>query len=246
MDGQAPSDRHVSRFTADANATARTDYTGNTGTGGLWGNASQWTWSWEQNKPGTALVYVSPPLQRDLTAVGAGSVELWLRSSTPDVDLQATVSEVRDGHETFVQNGWLRASGRKLATTEDNILRQASTLLQPVPTMLASDVEPMPRNQYTKVVIPLYFQGHAYRAGSRIRLTISAPNGGQPIWSFDETQPAGSTSHVFLTSSPRLPSRLVLPEVPGLDIPSAQPACPSLRNQPCRTAVPFTNESAVR
>ncbi|HET7682967.1 MAG TPA: CocE/NonD family hydrolase [Marmoricola sp.] len=246
LSGQAPTERHVATFTADANATPRTDYTGNTGTGGLWGNASQWSWNWEQNEPGTALVYVSPPLAQDLTTVGAGSVELWLRSSTPDVDLQATVSEIRDGHETFVQNGWLRASERKLSTTDDNILGQASTLLQPVPTMLASDVEPMPKNQYAKVVIPLYFQGHAYRAGSRVRITISAPNGSQPIWAFDETEPTGTTSEVFLTSSPRLPSRLVLPEVPGLSIPSPPPPCPSLRNQPCRDAVPFTNQTAVR
>ena len=45
----------------------------------------------------------------------AARVNLWVRSSTPDVDLQATISEVRpDGNETFVQNGWIRASERKL------------------------------------------------------------------------------------------------------------------------------------
>jgi hypothetical protein len=40
--------------------------------------------------------------------------------------------------------------------------------------------------------IPLYYQGHAYRTGSRIRVTISAPNGDQPIWSFGETLPNGT------------------------------------------------------
>ena len=48
---------------------------------------------------------------------GPGAVHLWVRSSTPDVDLLATISEVRpDGNETFVQNGYLRASERKLST----------------------------------------------------------------------------------------------------------------------------------
>jgi predicted acyl esterase len=171
-------------------------------------------------------------------------VTLWVKSSTPDVDLQATVSEVRDGHETFVQDGWLRASERKLATTADNILKQPSTILEPIPTMLASDVQPMPQDEYTRVVIPLYFQGHAYRAGSQIRVTISAPNGTQPIWSFDETQPAGTTSDVYVASSAKRPSSLVLPVVPNVTIGSAQPPCPSLRNEPCRTAVPFTNQVA--
>jgi hypothetical protein len=34
--------------------------------------------------------------------------------------------------------------------------------------------------------------------------------------------------------------------VPGLSVDSAQPACPSLRNEPCRPAVPFTNQTSQR
>jgi uncharacterized protein len=244
--GSAPGKRHVDRYTSDANALPKTDYTGNTGTGGLWGNASQWSWDWQHNKPGTAVSYLSAPLAQDVTTVGAGAVELWVRSSTPDVDLHATVSEVRDGHETFVQSGWLRASERKLSTDDDNVFKQPSTLLEPIPSMLASDVEPMPQDEFVKVVVPLYFQGHGYREDSQIRLTISAPNGTQPIWSFDETQPAGTTSDVSILSSRKLPSRLVLPVVPGVTIGSGAPPCPSLRNQPCRPAVPFTNQTSPR
>ena len=44
------------------------------------------------------------------------------------------------------------------------------------------------------MTIPLYYQGHAYRAGSRIRVTIAAPNGDQPIWSFGETDPSGTAT----------------------------------------------------
>ena len=56
-------------------------------------------------------------------------------------------------------------------------------------SLRAADVSPMPPNRFVKVTIPLYYEGHAYRAGSRIRVTISAPNGDQPIWSFGETEP---------------------------------------------------------
>ena len=56
---------------------------------------------------------------------GAGPSYLWVRSSTPDVDLQATISEVRpDGNETFVQNGWIRASERKLSTNSNNMFKR--------------------------------------------------------------------------------------------------------------------------
>ncbi|MBV9831459.1 MAG: CocE/NonD family hydrolase, partial [Marmoricola sp.] len=233
--GASPqSAQHVDHYTSDASSTPKNDYTGNTGGGGLWGNASQWTWDWQRNKAGTSLSYTTAPLTSDVTAVGAGAVELWVKSSTPDVDLQATVSEVRDGHETFVQNGWIRGSERKLATTSDNFLKHKPTLLEPIPTMRASDASPMPSNAFTKVTIPLYFQGHAYRAGSQIRVTIAAPNGTQPIWAFDETEPSGSTAQVSLGYSSSMPSRLVLPVVPGLSVDSPAPSCPSLRNEPCR------------
>ncbi len=159
-----------------------------------------------------------------------------------DVDLQATVSEVRpDGNETFVQDGWMRASERKLATSKSNLFKQKPTLLQPIPTMLASDVEPMPAGEFVPVTIPLYFQGHAYRAGSRIRITIAAPNGTQPIWSFSNTQPAGETATESIAFSPSMPSSLILPIVPGVTVPTGLPVCPSLRNEPCRTYQAFAN-----
>ena len=61
------------------------------------------------------LGYVTEPLTTDTVLAGTGSVDLWVRSSKPDVDLEVTISEVRpDGKETYVQSGWLRASQRAL------------------------------------------------------------------------------------------------------------------------------------
>ena len=183
--------------------------------------------------------------EKDTTAIGGGAVTLWLKSSTPDVDLLATVSEVRpDGNETFVQNGYLRASERKLATSKKNILAEKPSVLQPIPTMLASDKQPMPSGEYVPVTIPLYFEGHAYRAGSRIRVTISAPNGTQPIWSFAHTEPEGTTAQESVAFSPSMPSSLTLPVVPGVSIPTELPPCPSLRNEPCRSYQPSANDGS--
>ena len=173
--------------------------------------------------------------------IGGGAVHVWVRSSAPNVDVQATVSEVRpDGKETFVQDGWLRADERKLATGTNNLLDQKSTLLEPIPSMKPSDVSPMPKGRFVELVIPLYFEGHAYRKGSRIRLTIAAPNGTQPVWSFGQTEPKG-TANMSVAFSKKMPSSLILPVVPGVGVPTALPPCPSLRNEPCRTYKPFTN-----
>jgi predicted acyl esterase len=190
--------------------------------------------------------YVSAPLTGDTTVIGAGAVRLWVRSSSRNVDLQATISEVRpDGKETFVQNGWLRANERKLATGENNLLKQRSTELEPVPSARAADVQPMPRGRFAKLAIPLYYQGHVYRRGSRVRVTIAAPNGSQPIWSFSQTAPAG-TADVSIAFSRKMPSGLVLPVVPGVAAQTALPPCPSLRNEPCRPYVAIANRAGTR
>jgi predicted acyl esterase len=234
-----PNHKGVDWYRSNAKALPLNDYKGNTGGGGLWGNATQWTWNWKQNPHGTAVSYVSAPLKKNTVVIGAGAIHVWVKSSTPDVDLQATITEVRpDGKETFVQDGWIRANERKLDPSPTNILKQKSTLLEPVPSMKSSAVRPMPKGKFVEVVIPLYYEGHAYRKGSRIRVIIAAPNGEQPIWSFGQTEPKG-TAKVSIAFSKGMPSSVVLPVVPGVKVPTGLPPCPSLRNEPCRTYKPF-------
>jgi uncharacterized protein len=222
-----PAKRGANAFTWNAHARPLTDFTGDTAGGkdGLWTATPPYKWT--QDPSGTAVSYATAPLSDNTAVIGAGALQVWVRSSTRNVDLQATISEVRpDGKETFVQGGWLRANERKLD-------RRKSTLLEPVPSGRLSDVRPMPRKRYAKLTIPLYYEGHAYRAGSRIRVRISAPNGDQPIWSFGETQPKGAAK-VSIAYGKRRPSRLVLPVVPGVGVPTGLPPCPGLRGEPCR------------
>lgn len=229
------------RFRANPRSGPATNFTGGTGPGGLWGNADQWDWSWKQRRPGTAVSYLTAPLKGNVTALGAGAVYAWVRSSVRNVDLMATVTEVApDGTETYVQSGYVRGNGRHLATGSDNVLKQPSTLLEPVLSLLEAQVRPLPSDRFVRVPIPLYFSGHAYRTGSRIRVTISAPNGDQPIWAFAGAVPKEPAA-VWIAHSRTRPSRLVLPVVPGLSVPTARPACGVLRNQPCRPYVPIVN-----
>ncbi|HEY0317287.1 MAG TPA: CocE/NonD family hydrolase [Solirubrobacterales bacterium] len=232
-----PAGSHADRFTWNARALPATDFSGDTaaGSGGLWTATPKYEWA--QNPPGSAVSYLTAPLARNTTVIGAGAVHVWVRSSAPNVDLQATISEVRpDGKETFVQNGWVRGNERKLDP-------QKSTRLEPVLSLRESDVSPLPANRFVKVTIPLYYEGHAYRAGSRIRLTIAAPNGTQPIWAFAQTQPNGSAKVAIAYAKDR-PSNLLLPVVPGLSVPTDLPPCPGLRGEPCRAYQPFANRPA--
>ncbi|HEY2601544.1 MAG TPA: CocE/NonD family hydrolase [Thermoleophilaceae bacterium] len=232
-----PATAAADSFTWDAHARPLTDFTGDTaaGSGGLW--TATPPYNWVQPPAGSAASYVTSPLTSNTTAIGAGAVHAWVRSSTPNVDLQATISEVRpDGKETFVQNGWLRANERKLDAAK-------STPLEPVLSLRASDVAPLPAGQFTEVTIPLYYEGHVYRAGSRIRVTITAPNGDQPIWSFGEADPPG-TATVAIAHSNAMPSSLVLPVVPGVNVTTGLPPCPGLRGEPCRDYQALANQPA--
>jgi len=129
--------------------------------------------------------------------------------------------------------------------TTDSLRDLVTSIVESNLSLRAEDQSPMPANQYVPVTIPLYYQGHGYRAASRIRVTISAPNGDQPIWAFAKTKPRGS-AEVAISSSKRKPSKLTLPVVGGIDVPTGLPPCPGLRGEPCRAYAPIANSPAKR
>jgi hypothetical protein len=234
-----PARKAIDTFTWDAGARTLTDFKGDTAGGkdGLW--TATPPYKWQDPPPGTALSYVSGPLSANTTVIGAGAVNAWIRSPRRNVDLQVTITEVRpDGKEVFVQGGWLRANERKLDKAK-------SKPLEPVLSLRARDVQPLPPDRFVKATIPLYYQGHVYRAGSRIRVLITAPNGDQPIWAFGETQPKGKAT-IALAHSRTMPSSLVLPVVPGVDVPTGLPPCPGLRAEPCRDYKAYVNRRVKR
>jgi predicted acyl esterase len=187
-------------------------------------------YDWRPYVHGTAVAYATPPLDHDVTIVGPGSVDLSLRSSADDTDIQVTLTEIRpDGKETYVQSGWLRASLRHLD-------RKTSTKTDPRPTYLERQVRPLPAGKFTKVRVALFASSHVFRAGSRIRISIEAPGGDRTQWRFDTP-----STHGLVVNEIGRPSRLVLPVVADVQAPPALPPCPGLRGQPCRTYVPADN-----
>jgi uncharacterized protein len=232
-DGQlgasAPTAAAADAYTDDPSAVPRTLSARSAG-GGLFGREQ---YDWKPLPARNAVAYVSAPLESDTVMLGTGSVDLWLRSTAPDVDLEVTVSEVRpDGQETYVQSGWLRASRRALD-------KAASTPLHPVPTYRAADAAPLPRDQYSMVQVPLLPFGHVFRAGSRVRISVQPPGGNRPNWAFAALPRHPATNRVALGGAHA--SRVVLPVVTGVSVPTPRPACGSLRGQPCREYVPTAN-----
>lgn len=209
-------------YTSDPAARPRNDFPG----GNIW--ATDPTYNWTPLVDGKAVAYITDPLSAPLSIVGNSSVDLWVRSTAPDTDLQVTLTEVRpDGTERYVQNGWLRASARKLDVAN-------STELLPRHTGLAADASPLPAGEFSSVRVELFPVAYTFRAGSQIRISVEAPGGDRPEWTF--ITPAGGEVNSIAHSIGR-PSRLVLPVVPTVALPAAPAPCPSLRSEPCRTYV---------
>jgi predicted acyl esterase len=215
----------ITTYVADPSAVPATTFTGSSSE--IWTAAP--AYDWRPIPTADRASFLTAPLAADTVVVGPGSVDLWLRSSAPDTDLEVTLSEVRpDGNEVYVQSGWLRASHRALDES-------ASTEVRPVHTDLEADAAPLPAGELTPVRVELFPSAHAFRAGSRIRLTVHAPGGNRPTWAFATTISKGEQDDI--AHDVDHPSRLVLPVVSGVAVPATAPACGALRGQPCRPYV---------
>ena len=178
--------------------------------------------------------FTSAPLAHDEVVGGPASLNLALKSTAPDTDLQVSVSDVRpDGQEMYVTSGFLRASDRALDPA-------TSTALAPAPPYLAATARPLPAGRYSAVRIPVDPVAYAFRAGSRLRVTITAPGGDRPSWSFTSLPTGGRVTDTIAVGGAH-PSALVIGIVPGVKPSDAQPPCPSSRGEPCRAYAPAAN-----
>jgi hypothetical protein len=194
-------------------------------------------YDWKALPAGYDVVFVSDPLPQDLVMLGSGSVDLWVRSQVADADLEVNLTEVRpDGQEMYIQSGWLRASLRKLAAS--------ATELWPEHTYTKADEAPLVPGEWTDARVGLAAFSHVFRAGSRIRITVDTPGDSRASWQFAlKTFPGKVTYDVAHSSA--YPSSVVLPVISGATSTTPLPACPSLRAQPCRAFVPYTNVAAA-
>lgn len=191
-------------------------------------------YQWKPLAAGKGVGFLSAALAQDIVIAGPSSLDLALKSTAKDTDLQVTLSEVRpDGNETYVQNGWLRASHRELDT-------RFSTALEPVPTHLKQDAAFLPAGTFSLVRVPIFPVAHAFRAGSRIRVTIEAVGGDRPRWKFGSVDKGRTTNTIAFGRGKA--SALVLPVITGATaLGTPLPAATALRGEPSRAYVAASN-----
>lgn len=146
------------------------------------------------------LVYTTEPLEEEIVLLGNPVATLFAGSDRVDTDFHLTLMDVSaSGESVVVSGGFVRASYRSGVT-------KPRTLLVP--------------GEISEFVITLGATAHAFRAGSRIRLSVASadfpdvdrnPNTGAPLG--DDYVYAAATNTVH--HSARFPSRIdlrVLPE----------------------------------
>ncbi len=186
--------------------------------------------------PGHAVAFETAPLEEDLVMIGSASVDLWLMSTADDADLEANLTEIRpDGMESYVQGGTLRASHRAL--------RDDATELRPVKSHREEDVEPLVPGQWHATRVEIMPFAHIFRAGSRIRISVDTPGDAKAWWFWILLDQDPPPTHTIGHSADH-PSSLVLPVIPGIEVPTQMPDCHALRGQPCREYVPYVNDES--
>jgi predicted acyl esterase len=188
------------------------------------------TFAWSGVDAGNGIGFVTEPLTEDVVALGAAGASIRLSSSAADTDLGLTLTEVRpDGQEMLVGTGVQRASMRSVDPTRSTATRPA----------LRYD-GPTPLDAVTEVPVQILPVGHVFRAGSRIRLSITAVGGDRESWAYESVDPdGGSTTNTVHFGSVQ-PSSLTLTTAPQRGYPASLPPCPS-SGKPCREWVPATN-----
>jgi uncharacterized protein len=197
--------------------------------------AAQPPYHWTTVPAANGVAFETPAFATATTIVGPASLDLALQSTAAVTDLQVTVTEVEPGQkqEAYVTSGYLRSSNRALSP--------ASTPLDPVPTYLAADRRALPSGRFTTVRIPVDPIAHIFRAGTRLRIVISAPGGDRPSWTFDTPATHGAVRDTVALGGTQ-GSSLVVNEVGGVVPSSDIPACGALRGEPCRSYALLGNQ----
>ena len=228
---EPPASGGSSAFRWDSRARGLNNFSGSTGSGenGLW-TASP-GYQWKQPPDGTAASWVSAPLAEDTTVIGAGAVLGWVRSSKsqprPPGHDQRGAARWQGGVRAGRLAAWERAPARR---AKEHPARAGAEPAQEARQAVAAEAL---RQDHDPALLP----GPRLPRGLAHPRDDHAPNGDQPVWSFGETRPKGKAS-VAIAHSTRRPSRLILPVVPGVDVPTELPPCPGLRGQPCRDFAP--------
>lgn len=148
-----------------------------------------------------ALTYTTEPLDGDLEVTGNPVVNLWISASTADVDVFVYLEDVDvNGFSHYVTEGKIRASMRAVSYPPYAFMGL------PFHRCNAEDVDYLEPGEPVKLSFALLATSYVFRAGHRIRITIT---GADKDNFYTPERPIPPTINLFRSKS--MPSHVILP-----------------------------------
>ncbi len=144
------------------------DYSTTSGKYSRW-NAVNWSRKYPdmQTNDQKALTYTTPPLESDMEVTGHPVVRLWFATDASDLDFFIYLEAVDGSRSTYLTEGNLRASHRALSKAPfDN-------LDLPYHRHYKSELAPVSPSLPVELVFDLLPTSYLFRAGSRVRITVT-------------------------------------------------------------------------
>jgi putative CocE/NonD family hydrolase len=219
-------------------ATARdeylVDYTTSSGQRARWttGGGPEMDYGDMTGNDEKGLTFTSPPLDSDLQVTGHPIAHLWITSSAKEVDFFVYLEDVSsNGYSRYVSEGVLRASHRAVTALP------YGNLDLPYHRSYKEDVTELPAGEPVELIFDLFPTSNIFRAGHRIRVTITGADSGnaQPLGQFPPPTITlyRNAKHASYVSLPVIPAQVDQTRpgsTPTVTVPSRQQALTSFAN----------------
>ncbi|OFW18062.1 MAG: hypothetical protein A3H97_11690 [Acidobacteria bacterium RIFCSPLOWO2_02_FULL_65_29] len=166
------------------------------------------------NRHSAGVSFVTEPMKEDTEVTGPIALNVWVSSTTEDMDIFATIRNIGpDGQDIFelgphgqpvpVTKGWLRASHRKLDETLSLPYRPYHT---------HDERWPLTPGELVECRVEIWPTSMVFRKGHRIRLDIQPFDGIGSSYTHYHAEYNGGTNAIYVGRD--TPSYLLLPLVP--------------------------------
>ena len=160
-----------------------------------------------------ALNYQTDILTSDLYLNGPIQADIWMTASKTQAALAIRVDDVDLlGIATPITTGLMSAAYRAVDSSRSRYVN--NIMIQPWHPFTAASVQPVVPGQPMLVPVEIFPAAALIRAGHRLRISISASNQTQGIWTVPQQAQANGNVSTIL-NDPAHPSSVVLPVVPA-------------------------------
>jgi uncharacterized protein len=152
-------------------------------------NSRTWNGDMEKSTDAKGLTYTTAPLTTNMQVTGIPVVHLWAASTSTDGYFFAFIEEVdgKTNRSQYVTNGMIKASNRSIS-----VQSPWTDIGMPYHRGYDIDVQPLTPGQPVELVFDSYPTSYIFRAGNRIRVTITGAF--QSTYAVPEENPAPTMS----------------------------------------------------